>query len=77
MHNSLSSTIRELSLNASGYYIGATTHISLGRLLGSAMSNPAHSESGGETEAHESPARPSKSMEPATAVWLPFVDTNK
>lgn len=35
--NGLSGAIRELSLNASGYYIGATTNIALGRLLGSAL----------------------------------------
>lgn len=32
--NPLSCVIRELSLNASGYFVGGTTHISLGRLLG-------------------------------------------
>lgn len=35
--NSLSVVIRDLSLNAAGYYVGATTHMSLGRLLESAL----------------------------------------
>lgn len=35
----LSGVIRELSMNASGFYIGGTTHISLGRLLGSELEN--------------------------------------
>ena len=35
--NSLSVAIRDLSLNAGGYYVGATTHMSLGRLLEAAL----------------------------------------
>lgn len=42
MANSLSGAIRELSLNASGYYVGGTTHIGLGRMLGSALSGRHH-----------------------------------
>ncbi len=35
--NELSQAIRELSLNASGYYVGATTQIALGRMLDIAL----------------------------------------
>ncbi|RDW69874.1 hypothetical protein BP6252_08894 [Coleophoma cylindrospora] len=38
--NSLSGAIRELSLSASGFYVGGTAHITLGRLLGSAFPGP-------------------------------------
>ncbi|EXJ88132.1 hypothetical protein A1O1_05060 [Capronia coronata CBS 617.96] len=45
--NDLAGAIRELSLNASGYYVGTTTHIALGRMLGVAIqghpsSKPSH-----------------------------------
>ena len=33
----LSAAIRELSLNACGYYVGSTTNVSLGRMLGVAL----------------------------------------
>jgi hypothetical protein len=55
--NSLSGAIRELSLSASGFYVGGTAHITLGRLLGSAFPGPqTSSETTATSNAGSSPS---------------------
>jgi hypothetical protein len=55
--NSLSGAIHELSLSASGFYVGGTARITLGRLLGSAFPGPQTSnETTGTSNASGSPS---------------------